>query len=91
MAFTLCTFRLIKKLVKKDFNMGKNTIIHIGTELNILSDDVEKIENITEVKIQCCCIKVYVEKQNKILYYVSHLESCMVSTKLLYGNSLWKL
>ena len=45
--------------------MDENTIIHIGTELNISSDGVENIENITEVKIQCCCIKVYVKKQSQ--------------------------
>ena len=43
--------------------MDKNKIIHIGTELNIFSDDVEKFENNTEVKIQCCCNKVNVKKQ----------------------------
>ena len=71
--------------------MDKNTTIHIGTELNIVSDDVENIENITEVKIQCCCMKVYVKKEIKFSSNVSHLESFMVSIKLLYWNSFWKL
>ena len=53
--------------------MDKNTTIHIGTELNIVSDDVENIENITEVKIQCCCIKVHVYKEIKFSSNVSHL------------------
>ncbi len=38
--------------------MDKNTAIHIGAELNILSESIENVENNTEVNIQCCCNKV---------------------------------
>ena len=35
-------------------NMDKNTVIHIGAELNIQSESVRNVENKTEVKILCC-------------------------------------
>ena len=35
-------------------NMDKNTVIHIGAELNIQSESVKNVENKTEVKIHCC-------------------------------------
>ena len=35
----------------------KKAVIHIGPELNI-SENVENIENKTDVNIQCCCAKV---------------------------------
>ena len=35
-------------------NMDKNTVIHIGAELNIQSERVKNVENETEVKIHCC-------------------------------------
>ena len=34
--------------------MDKNTVIHIGAELNIQSERVENVDNETEVKIHCC-------------------------------------
>ena len=39
----------------------KKTVIHIGAELNI-SENVENIDNKTEVDIQCCCAKVCFSK-----------------------------
>ena len=40
-----------------DNDPNKRAVIHIGPELNV-SERVEKIENKTDVDIQCCCTKV---------------------------------
>ena len=45
----------IKKIVT---SMDKNSVIHIGAELNISSESVQNVENKTEVNIQFCCNKV---------------------------------